>query len=160
VEKITGQFPSFSVYLTLEADMGYFYEKITLENVRDRANADDGYIREDQVRSLELNALPDTGAWRLVINEEIRQQLGLKTTSTRTAILADGSNTQFNLTEAVKLCWKDRHAIMEAMILPSAKTVLLGVLSLEALDLCVDPVNQKLVGVHGDSPLELYVSVR
>jgi clan AA aspartic protease len=135
--------------------VGNFYEKITLENIRDRANADDGYIREDQIHTLEINAMPDTGAWRLVINEEIRQQLGLKTAGTRSATLADGSTTQYNLTEAVKVCWKDRSTIMEALVLPSAKTVLLGALPLEALDLYVDPVNQKLVGVHGDTPVDI-----
>jgi clan AA aspartic protease len=139
--------------------MGYFYEKIPLENVRDRILADDGFIREDQVHIKEVNAVPDTGAWRLVINEEIRQQLGLKIVGTRTATLADGSTTHYDLSEAVKICWKDRSTIMEAVVLSNAKTVLLGALPLEGLDLCVDPVNQKLVGVHGDTPMEFYVSV-
>jgi clan AA aspartic protease len=140
--------------------MGNFYEKITLENVKDRMLADDGYISEDQIHTLEVDALPDTGAWRLVINEEIRQKLGLKTNGTRAATLADGSTAQYNLTTAVKILWKDRHTIVEPLVLPSAKNVLLGALPLEGLDLCVDSVNQKLVGVHGDTPVELLVSVR
>jgi clan AA aspartic protease len=140
--------------------MGIFFERITLENVKDRMLADDGYIREDQVHTIEVDAMPDTGAWRLVINEEIRQQLGLKINGTRTATLADGSTAQYDLTTAAKILWKDRHTIVEPIILPSAKTVLLGAIPLEGLDLCVDSVNQKLVGVHGDNPVELLVSVR
>jgi clan AA aspartic protease len=139
--------------------MGYFYEKITLENNTERELANHGSIQEDQVHRVEVDAVPDTGAWRLVINEEIRQQLGIKTVETRTATLADGSTTHYNLSEAVKISWKDRSTIMQAVVLPDAKTILLGALPLEGLDLCVDPVNQKLVGVHGDTPLEFYVSM-
>jgi predicted aspartyl protease len=57
--------------------MGYFMEEITLENVIDRGLANRGYIKEAEVRSLTVQAMPDTGAWTLVINEEIRQKLGL-----------------------------------------------------------------------------------
>jgi clan AA aspartic protease len=134
--------------------MGNFYEKITLENHTDRTLADHGYIREGQVHTIEIDVIPDTSARRLVINEEILHQLGLKTSGTRTATLADGSTTQYNLTEAVKICWKDRSTIMEALVLPSVKTILLGAMPLKALDLCIDPVNQKLVGVHGDTVVE------
>jgi clan AA aspartic protease len=135
--------------------MGNFYERITLENNTDRELANRGDIREDQVHNIEVNAMPDTGAWRLIINEEIRQQLGLKANRTVRATLADGSTTQYYLTEAVNIRWKDRETIMEALFMPYGKTVLLGALPLEALDLCVDPVNQKLVGVHGDNPVAI-----
>jgi predicted aspartyl protease len=91
----------------------------------------------------------------LVINEEIRQQLGLKTSKTITATLADGSIAQYDLSEAINIRWKDRSTVMDAVIAPNAKTVLLGAIPLEGLDLYVDPVNKKLVGVHGDSPMAI-----
>jgi clan AA aspartic protease len=133
--------------------MGNFYEKITLENNGDRTLAERGYIQEDQIHILEVEAMPDTGAWRLVLNEETRQKLGLKTIGSVKSFLADGSSAQYDLTESVGIRWKNRYASMEAVVAPGAKAILLGAMPLEALDLCVDTVNQKLVGVHGDEPV-------
>ena len=58
--------------------MGAVYEDITLKNVFDEANARNGLIREDEVRSLTVKAIVDTGASTIVINEEQRQKLGLE----------------------------------------------------------------------------------
>jgi hypothetical protein len=49
--------------------MGYFMEEITLENVVDRGLASRGYIKETEVRTLTVQAMPDTGVWTLVITE-------------------------------------------------------------------------------------------
>jgi hypothetical protein len=42
---------------------------------------------------------------------------------------------------------------------PNADAVLLGALPLEALDLMADPVNERLVGVHGDKALYMLKSI-
>jgi hypothetical protein len=60
-----------------------------------------------------------------------------------------------NLTEAVEIRWKDRLTIQQAVVMPDANDVLLGALPLEGMDLYVDPVNQRLAGVHGDKPVYL-----
>jgi len=133
--------------------MGTFYEKITLENSRDRAFAESGYIKDDQIRNLEVDAMPDTGAWMLIINDDVRQKLGLKTVDHADTTLADGSTALNDVTEAIEIRWKDRKTIQQAVVIPNAKEVLLGALPLEGMDLCVDPVNQRLVGVHGDKTI-------
>ena len=71
------QAPESVLYFEGDMSMGTFLEEITLENSTDRGAADRGYISESQVRILKVEAMPDTGAWTLVINEEIRQKLGL-----------------------------------------------------------------------------------
>ncbi|MDR1596860.1 MAG: hypothetical protein LBR99_04055 [Treponema sp.] len=43
--------------------------------------------------------------------------------------------------------------------MPEAADVLLGALPLEAMDLMVDPVNERLVGVHGNQPVHVLYSV-
>jgi len=133
--------------------MGNFVEKITLENIRDRTFAKSGYIKEDQIRIVEVEAMPDTGAWTLIINDEIRRQLGLETDDTIESSMADGATALYDLTEPVEIRWKNRRTKQQAVVIPSAKYILLGAIPLEALDLCVDPVNQKLKGVHGDKPV-------
>jgi len=133
--------------------MGTFLEKITLENGTDRVLADRGNVPESQVRSVDVEAMPDTGAWTLVINEEIRQKLGLKKADTVKSTIANGATAQYDLTEPVGINWKDRYTFQQAVVVPTAKDILLGAIPLEALDLCVDPVNKHLVGIHGESPV-------
>jgi len=128
--------------------MGTFYEKIILTNAKDDVRVSCGLL--DAPRSVTLDAMPDTGAWMLIINEEVRQKLGLTTVDHAETTLADGTTTINDITEPIEIRWKDRRTSQEAVVIPSAKEVLLGALPLEALDLCVDPVNKKLVGVHGD----------
>jgi predicted aspartyl protease len=57
--------------------MGEVHTEITLVNIEDTMKARNGLIPESEIRQLTVNALIDTGAWTLVINEETRQKLGL-----------------------------------------------------------------------------------
>ena len=132
-----------------------FKEEITLENAKDRALADHGAIKEEEVRALKVEAIPDTGAWSLVINEDVRQKLGLAIKRRRWSTLADGKTGTYDVTESVIVQWKDRDFPVPAVVLPDAKEVLLGAMPLEGMDLMVDPVHGKLVGVHGEE--EVYM---
>jgi predicted aspartyl protease len=133
--------------------MSTFKEEITLVNARDMGNAREGLIPDTKIRALTAAAMPDTGAWTLVINEETRQKLGLAVEGSILSTLADGSTTKYKQTEAVKIQWKNRSTTQQALLVPEADDILLGALPLEAMDLMVDPVNERLVGVHGDQPL-------
>jgi clan AA aspartic protease len=135
--------------------MGIFTEEITLTNAGDISAARNGFIPDTKIRRVTLDAMPDTGAWTLIINEEIRQKLGLAIVKTVDSSLADGSTTQYGLTEPVEIRWKDRDISLQALIIPDANDILLGALPLEGLDLYVDPVHQRLAGVHGDRRLHL-----
>jgi len=128
-----------------------FTEAITLTNPGDAIRVARGIL--PAVRGLTIEAMPDTGAWALVINEDVRQALGLDIEGEIDSTLADGTTGRYALTEAVKIQWKNRGAIQQALLVPNAQVVLLGALPLEAMDLMVDPVNERLVGVHGDEPL-------
>jgi predicted aspartyl protease len=133
--------------------MSTFKEEITLTNATDAVNARNGLIPDKKIRKTTIAAMPDTGAWTLVINEATRQQLGLSIEGSILSTLADGSTTKYNQTEAVKIQWKNRSTTQQALLVPEADDILLGALPLEAMDLMVDPVNECLAGVHGDQPL-------
>jgi clan AA aspartic protease len=135
--------------------MSVFKEKITLINARDMGNAKEGLIPDKKVRSISVEAMPDTGAWTLVINEDTRQKLGLTIIETSRSTLADGKTSVYDVTEGIGIRWKDRGTVLPAVVVPDAKDILLGALPLEAMDLMVDPVNEKLVGVHGDQPMHV-----
>ncbi|MCL1836207.1 MAG: aspartyl protease family protein, partial [Treponema sp.] len=96
--------------------MGTFMEEITLENCTDRGAAIRGYINESQIRNLKVDAIPDTGAWTLVINEEIRQKLGLTIKSEVRSTLADGKTSNYPITEAVSIQWKNRNTELPAVV--------------------------------------------
>jgi clan AA aspartic protease len=111
--------------------------------------------KESEIRTLKVEAMPDTGAWTLVINEDVREKLGLAIEETSKSTLADGKTDIYDVTESVKIRWKDRSTVLPAVVVPNAKDILLGALPLEAMDLMVDPAHGRLVGVHGDQPLHV-----
>jgi predicted aspartyl protease len=135
--------------------MSVFREEITLENTGDAGMARRGLIEEPEVRRLTVNALVDTGAWTLVINEETRAKLGLSILNTSTSEVANGVVETGSITEPVTIHWKDRFATCEAFVLPNETEVLFGALPLEGMDLMVDPKREEIVGVHGDQPLRI-----
>jgi predicted aspartyl protease len=137
--------------------MSVFKEEITLANAGDKVRVECGLLKE--VRAVTLRAMPDTGAWTLVINEETRRQLGLAIEETSESTLADGKTDTYAVTEGVKIHWKNRSIVLPAVVVPDAKDILLGALPLEAMDLMVDPVREQLVGVHGDQPLHVLYAV-
>jgi clan AA aspartic protease len=131
--------------------MGMIQTEITLRNTTDESKVREGLIGEQEIRSITVTAVVDTGAASLVINEELREKLGLCIVEERSVKLADGRRTACKLTEAVEVHWKDRHWPCPAVVIPNAETVLLGAIPLEGMDLMINPKTQELVGVHGDT---------
>jgi clan AA aspartic protease len=132
--------------------MGSVYAEITVKNSSDEAKAREGVITENDVRTVTLTAIVDTGATTLVINDEICRKLGLSIIKERMINIAGGAKTECKVTEPVTIQWKDREAAISAVVLPEGRP-LLGVIPLEFMDLIVDPVNRELVGAHGDQVL-------
>jgi len=129
--------------------MGNVFAEITLKNGSDHVLAQKGQIVEQDIRSVAVNALVDTGAVTLIINEDTCQKLGLTIEGIRTATLAGGNKIDCKITEPVRIYWKNRDASCQAVVLPEGE-ILLGVIPLEFMDLIVDPVAEQLVGAHGD----------
>ena len=137
--------------------MGTVFETITLKNAYDVGNAERGIIPEQEVREITVEAIVDTGAFTLIISEEVKEKLGLRIRGTRDITLANDKKEVSTVTEPVEIHWKDRDVTLPAMVLSGWGEILLGALPLEHMDLMVDPVNQKLVGVHGDEIVSLAV---
>jgi predicted aspartyl protease len=140
--------------------MGETYAEITLKNMDDVFMEKHGRIKASEVRQITLQAMADTGSTDLIISEAIRQQLGLEIEGSEPVELANTQTEEYPVTEAVAVHWKDRKTICTATVMPGESEVLLGVLPLEAMDLMVDTVDQRLVGKHGDRAVFKAVSVR
>jgi len=130
--------------------MGIVRTEITLKNAVDVGDADRGMIKDSEIRQTTVTAIVDTGAITLVINEEIRQKLGLKIKGKREATLADGVASDYDVTGPISVHWKDRDSVCRAYVLPNSNNVLLGAIPLEDMDLIIHPKKQELVGAHGD----------
>jgi clan AA aspartic protease len=130
--------------------MGEVRTEVTLVNIRDTVKAEEGLVPASAVRRLTVNAVVDTGAWTLVINEETREKLGLRMKRTGEATVVGGGKVSGGVTEAVEVHWKDRETSCEAAVIPGEEDVLLGALPLEGMDLMVHPLQNEVVGAHGD----------
>ena len=130
--------------------MGMVHAEITLKNACDEGNVLAGRIKPEEVRAVTVTAVADTGSLHLVINEDLRQKLGLAVKEERIVNIANGEKLRCKMTEGVEVHWKNRRTMCPAMVLPDAKSVLFGAIPLEGMDLMVNPVTQEVVGIHGD----------
>jgi clan AA aspartic protease len=131
--------------------MGHVYANITLLNSFDVTAAKRGLIADEDVKQLTVNALVDSGAMTLTINEKLAEQLGLEVQKQMEVTLADGSYRKCDYVGPVFIHFENRFASCLALVLPGADEILLGVIPLEEMDVIIDPVTQKLV-VHPDRP--------
>ena len=113
----------------------------------------DGYLNEKDIRETLVNALVDTGAWTLVINEAVRNKLGLDVREEDWVTLANGVTEMVKKVEPVEVHWKNRSMTCQPILIPGTDEILLGAIPMEDMDLIVDPKNQELTGRHGDKIL-------
>jgi clan AA aspartic protease len=118
--------------------------KLKLENVVDRGNAENGSIPWDQVRSVEVEALVDTGATRLVLPADLVEALGVPLRDRKTARMADGSLSEVARVTGLRIEILGRDMTGDALVVPAGATPLIGQVQLEMLDLVVDPRSQEL----------------
>jgi len=140
--------------------MSVIRTEITIKNAGDVADVKRGYITDAQVRSLTVQALADTGAWTLVINEDTCQKLGLELRGPEPGVLANGSTIVYQITDGVEVHWKDRQTVCPALVVPGADEILFGALPMEGMDLIVHPRKEEVVGAHGDTALYSLKKVR
>jgi clan AA aspartic protease len=125
------------------------HTELTLKNGVDVSDAKRGRIKTDEVRQMTVQSIVDTGAWTMVINEEIRDKLGLLDQGNGEATLADGQKDEYPMAGPLEVWWKNRRFTCDALVIPDAPDVLLGAIPLEGMDLTINPLRE-LVGVHGD----------
>jgi clan AA aspartic protease len=138
----------------MEEKMGLVHAEIILKNAFDVGNCRRNIIKEPEVRQTVVQAVVDTGAITLVINEQLRQQLGLGIVGAKIATLANNAKERVQIAEAVEVHWKNRSMTCEPWVVGSGRT-LLGAIPLENMDLIVDPSAQEVVGAHGDEEVGL-----
>jgi clan AA aspartic protease len=129
--------------------MGLIHVEVTLVNAGDAINVKRNIIGEDEVRSMPVNVLVDTGFIMLCINEVIRDYLGLdKMHGKRVSRLADGSRVELEVVGPVEVHYMGRSSVTNAVVLPGDSEPLLGAIPMEELDVVAHPAQQTLVPAH------------
>jgi len=119
--------------------MGKVMTKVKLMNPGDWLYKEWGRLRPDQVRSLELDMVVDSGAVMAAIPEEIVEALELpRRNYTKPVRLADGTVRELAVVGvAFEILGREEHCSF--LVLPRGTTPLLGQVPLEILDLVVTP---------------------
>ena len=109
--------------------------EIKLANLADLIRVQDGTIRSDEVRRVNVeNALVDTGASRLCLPKPIIEQLGLSPVGRVNSLTANGIVTRTVYSE-VEFTILERTESIRVTDLPANAPVLVGHIILEKLDL-------------------------
>jgi clan AA aspartic protease len=125
--------------------------KLKLTNKFDEEDVRRGVMDAKDVRSVEIEALVDTGATMLVLPADVVAKLGLPEEGTRPVRYANGTVARVPLVSGVKLEVLGRATVFNALVEPAGTTALIGQIPLEELDLIVDPKSRE-VRVNPESP--------
>jgi clan AA aspartic protease len=125
--------------------MGLIHAEIELISSDDKALARKGYLSNNQIKKIKVNALVDSGAYMLSINEEIKMQLDLVVVDEQEAELADGTLRRVEIVGPVEVRFENRRTSVDAVVLPHNTEVLLGAIPMEDMDVLIDPRQQRLI---------------
>ena len=111
-------------------------------------------LRKTKPRSVEADALVDTGATRLYLKSSLIKALGLKKESEVSSKTTNGVRRRA-VYSAAQLDLMGRHGAFEVVEIDDDVPNLLGQIPLEYLDFIVDPKGQKLIPnpEHGDKQM-------
>jgi clan AA aspartic protease len=133
--------------------MGEVKVKIKLTNNTDTVMAQRGLIPKDQIRSIELEGIVDSGAVSLTMPSHVVELLGLARKFKQVAQYADGRLEEVDVTEPVTLEIMNRQTDENALVL--GDEILIGQTILEKTDLLVDCTRQQLLPnpAHPNQPV-------
>lgn len=139
--------------------MGEIRETIQLENERDRALFEADYLAEDEIRTVEIEAIADTGARALSLPEDLIERLGVKEQREVKVSYADDRREMRAIVGPINVTVAGRTTVVDAVSLPAGSEALIGQIVMERLDLVADCVKERLVP-SPDSPHYPELSLR
>lgn len=125
--------------------MGMIYATIDVVNYNDVLAAEKYIIGKEEIRDMPVNMLVDTGSEYTCINETVKEQLGLRVYNTRRVRMANGGVVELRIAGPIELKFDNRAIITSAMVLPGDNEMLLGAISIEEMDVVIDPHRRQLI---------------
>jgi len=133
--------------------MGLTYAEIELINAGDKECVRRGYMDIDEVRRIRVNALVDSGAYLMAINENIQEVLQLPVVGKERSFLADGQLVEYDVISPLEVRFGEYFTVCKAVVLPGGAEPLLGAIPMEEMHLIIDPRRQELTHVSKPSML-------
>jgi clan AA aspartic protease len=125
--------------------MGMVYADIELINAAEKEMAKRHIIGSEEIKSIRVNMLVDSGAYMMAINETICQQLNLSSKGKRKAQMADSSVVEYDVVGPIEVRFKNRDTVCNALVLPGDSEPLLGAIPMEEMDVLIHPLRQELI---------------
>jgi clan AA aspartic protease len=126
--------------------MGKTLEKVVIRNFTDIEFAESGHIQPNQIRSVEIEAIVDTGATYLCLPPKIIQELGLRFAKS-TPVKTGNGKLELRIFHNAEITIKDRTIEMRVMEnKDDSIPALIGYLVLEEMDWVVNPKTQEIMG--------------
>ncbi len=122
--------------------MGLVYADIELINAVDFENARRHIIGEDEVRSMKLNVLADSGAYMMAINETIQSHLDLPLVEKRKVQMAESRVVEYDVVGPIHVRFANRKATCNAFVLAGDSEPLLRAIPMEEMDVMIHPLRQ------------------
>jgi clan AA aspartic protease len=116
-----------------------------LINKNDIMLSEKGYIKINEVRSMRVDVMVDSGALMLVINSSIKEQLGLEFVEERLAILTDGTSPTLEVVGPIEVKFKNRRCSIDALVLPGNAEPILGAIPMRDMDVLIHPQREELI---------------
>jgi predicted aspartyl protease len=128
------------------ATMGKVLVTATIENLDDLFRVSTGDRAESEIRRIEVSdALVDTGAFGLLMPQNMVNQLGLAPLRTRMSRTISGE-IPITTYRAVRLIIQGRDCVTDVSGIADHLPVIIGQLPLEAMDWVVDMKGHRLIG--------------
>ena len=131
-------------YKTEVNEMGLVYAEIDLATGGDMYLFRQNLLGEEKIKQVTVNALVDSGAYMLCINENVKAQLDLPVIEKQFSRLADETLFELEVVGPVEIRFENRSTTVRAIVLPGNLEVLLGAIPMEDMDVLIDPKRQKL----------------
>ena len=131
-------------YKTGVNEMGLVYAEIDLANGGDMYLFRQNLLGEEKIKQVTVNALVDSGAYMLCINENVKAQLDLPVIEKQFSRLADETLFELEVVGPVEIRFENRSTTVRAIVLPGNLEVLLGAIPMEDMDVLIDPKRQRL----------------
>ncbi len=124
--------------------MGKTVEKVIVKNFVDIALCSSGSLKENEIRTVEVEAIVDTGAAFLCLPPDVIVKLGLLYSHSRGVTTANG-RVERRIFNGAVIIIQERDIQMQVMENDATTPSLIGYLVLETMDFVVDPKGQKVI---------------
>jgi len=127
---------------------------VKLINITDIENAAQGIIKPEQIRSIDVKGLLDTGSHLLVIPNWIVEKLGLRKIDEISVQYADRRVDRLPVYSPVRVEINKRHTVVEPVVGNSDKVLICNRI-IEAMDFMIDSVTGEVKPRHPEFDLPL-----